>query len=683
MKLNSSIQYIKGIGPKKKKLFNNLGIKNIYDLLYYFPRNYEDNSNKKYLNEIKDKEDIVIKAKITRIELKKIKSNLSIVKLTIKDEKENIGNCSFFNQNYIKKLFKENEDVYIFGKAKLFMNKIDIQGKKIEKAFKYENEENLAINPVYPLTFGLKNEDIKTALKHVFESNTYIEDYISEDLRKTYKLCDLDYALRNIHFPKDKNSLKIAMYRIAFDEFFILQLGLFYLKEENIEKESNLIFETKRTKEFINNLPFKLTKAQNNVLKEVYEDFGSKKPMNRLIQGDVGSGKTIVAIVALLECAFNNYQGAFMAPTEILAMQHYEYLKEIATIYNMEVAILKGNMKKKEKEDVLLKLKSGEISIVVGTHALFNDDVEFKNLSLVVTDEQHRFGVNQRKKLNLKGDFTNVLVMSATPIPRTLALMVYGDLDVSIIDELPPGRKKIETIAIKKVKNDLAYKKALEEIKKGRQVYIVCPLIDDNEENELTSVYQLYEDLKSKYFKYEKIEILHGKLKNKEKDFIMNEFKDNKIKILIATTVIEVGINVPNASIMIIENSERFGLAQLHQLRGRVGRGSYESFCILIYDSNNEVTKKRMDVMQQTNDGFIIAKKDLELRGPGQFFGLKQHGVPELKVGNIFKHIKILNKAQNEAKKIIKEDSNLKINEALKIEIKRRFDLDKENMIIS
>lgn len=683
MNLNSSIQYIKGIGPKRKKLFNNLGIKNIYDLLYYFPRNYEDNSNKKYLNEVKDKEDIVIKAKIVKIELKKIKSNLSIVKLIIKDEKDNIGSCSFFNQNYIKKLFKENEEVYIFGKVKLFMNKIDIQGKKIEKAFKYENQENLAINPIYPLTFGLKNEDIKTALKHILESEVYISDYIDESLRNKYKLCDLDYALRNIHFPKDKNSLKIAMYRIAFDEFFILQLGLFYLKEENIEKDSNLIFQTKKTKNFIDSLPFKLTKAQNKVLKEVYEDFGSKKPMNRLIQGDVGSGKTIVAIVALLECAFNNYQGAFMAPTEILAIQHYEYLKEIATSYGINVAILKGNMKKKEKQDVLLKLKSGEISIVVGTHALFNDDVEFKNLSLVVTDEQHRFGVNQRKKLNLKGDFTNVLVMSATPIPRTLALMVYGDLDVSIIDELPPGRKKIETIAIKKTKNDLAYKKAVEEIKKGRQIYIVCPLIDDNEENELTSVYQLYEDLKSKYFQNQKIEILHGKLKNKEKDFIMNEFKENNIKVLIATTVIEVGINVPNASVMIIENSERFGLAQLHQLRGRVGRGSYKSFCILIYDSNNEVTKKRMEVMQETNDGFIIAKKDLELRGPGQFFGLKQHGVPELKIGNIFKHIKILNKAQNEAKIIIREDSNLKSNKNLEIEIKRRFNLNKEDMIVS
>ena len=434
--------------------------------------------------------------------------------------------------------------------------------------------------------------------------------------------------------------------------------------------------ENEKLKDIISSLPFKLTKAQNRALNEIIEDMKSPKVMNRLVQGDVGSGKTVVALLTLANCVLNGYQGALMAPTEILAEQHYISLTDTLKDFGMNVELLVGSLTKKQKEKVLEKVKNNEVDILIGTHALIEDKVEFNKLGLVITDEQHRFGVRQRNKLSSKGDNPNILVMTATPIPRTLALILYGDLDISIIDELPPGRQPIETIAIDKKKRDNVYNSFVRtEVEKGRQVYIVCPLVEESEAIEAKSALNLVEELKTEYFSDLRVGLLHGKMKGSEKDYIMKSFKNKELDILVSTTVIEVGVNVPNATLMIIENAERFGLAQLHQLRGRVGRGKHKSYCILIYASKSDVCKQRMSIMEETNDGFKISEKDLEIRGPGEFFGTRQHGIPELKVANIFKHMKILKLAQQEARYIIGNDFKLQNyeNKYLKSEVINKF----------
>ena len=476
--------------------------------------------------------------------------------------------------------------------------------------------------------------------------------------------------------PQDKQSLKIALYRMIFEEFLILQIGLFYFKS-GIDDSEGIKFEKKeKLNDIIKSLPFNLTNAQNRALSEVIEDMTSDNVMNRLVQGDVGSGKTIVAVLVLALSVLNGYQGALMAPTEILARQHYISLNETLSPFDIKVDLLVGSLTKKQKEKVLERIKNHEVDILIGTHALIEDNVEFNNLGIVVTDEQHRFGVRQRAKLSSKGSNPDILVMTATPIPRTLALILYGDLDISIIDELPPGRQPIDTRAFESKKRDFIYTNFIrDEITKGRQVYVVCPLVEESEAIEAKAAEDLRDELKEKYFSDLNVEVLHGKMKPSLKDKIMEDFKNNKIQILVSTTVIEVGVNVPNATLMIIENAERFGLAQLHQLRGRVGRGSHKSHCILIYSSKTNVCKERMEIMEETNDGFKISEKDLEIRGPGEFFGTRQHGIPELKVANIFKHIKILKLAQEESKFILKQDRNLEKSEhiLLKQEIVEKF----------
>ncbi|MFR9071077.1 MAG: ATP-dependent DNA helicase RecG, partial [Paraclostridium sp.] len=412
-------------------------------------------------------------------------------------------------------------------------------------------------------------------------------------------------------------------------------------------------------------------------LNEILNDMNSNKVMNRLVQGDVGSGKTVVALLSLANCVLNGYQGALMAPTEILAEQHYLSLNETLSQFGIKIGLLVGSLTKKQKEITLKKVKNNEIDILIGTHALIEDKVEFNNLGIVITDEQHRFGVRQRNKLSEKGYNPDILVMTATPIPRTLALILYGDLDISIIDELPPGRQPIETLAVYKDKRDRAYNSLVRsEVEKGRQVYIVCPLVEESESIEAKAAVDLVEELKSEYFADLRLGLLHGKMKPSEKDDIMKKFKNRELDILVSTTVIEVGVNVPNATLMIIENAERFGLAQLHQLRGRVGRGSHKSYCILIYSSKSEVCSQRMGIMEETTDGFKISEKDLEIRGPGEFFGTRQHGLPELKVANIFKHMKILKVAQQEARYIVGEDPKLVNyeNKDLKKEVLKKFE---------
>lgn len=673
--LYKDVQYVKGIGPKKADKLNKLGIFTLKDLLYYFPRQFEDRNNLKKIAQLEDGEKVTIKAVISSINTFSPKEGMTLTKIDVKDETGS-AKLVFFNKSYIKNTFRPGDSILVFGKVKKKFNNLELTSCELE--YLTNSPKNTCrFMPVYQLTYGVTNKEIMSIIRTVLEDKELIiQEYMPQRIIEKYRLCSIDFAVRNIHSPSSKESLKIALYRIVFEELLILQLGLFVFKSGR-NKEDGIKFETsKDLKKIISALPFKLTKAQNRALDEIIQDMNLEKIMNRLVQGDVGSGKTVVALLALANCVLNGYQGALMAPTEILAGQHYISLTESLKDFGINVGLLIGSLTKKQKDTVLEQIRNNEIDILIGTHALIEDKVEFNNIGLVITDEQHRFGVMQRSKLSLKGANPDILVMTATPIPRTLALILYGDLDISIIDELPPGRQPIETIAIEKSKRDRAYNNLVRrEVESGRQVYIVCPLVEESEAIEAKSAVELVEELRAEYFHDLRFGLLHGKMKSSEKDEVMERFKNKEIDILVSTTVIEVGVNVPNATLMIIENAERFGLAQLHQLRGRVGRGSHKSYCVLIYDSKTDVCRQRMAIMEETNDGFKISEKDLEIRGPGEFFGTRQHGLPELKVANLFKHIKILKLAQQEARYILGEDNNLQLKEnmALKKEIIDKF----------
>nr|WP_300527897.1 ATP-dependent DNA helicase RecG [Peptacetobacter sp.] len=673
--INESIQYVKGIGPKKAEKLNKLGIYTIKDLLYYFPRQFEDRSIIKKIAQLEDEEKVTVKALITNIESYTPKKGMTITRIDVKDD-TGFAKLTFFNREYIKNTFRVGDSILAFGKVKKNGRFVELNSCELE--YLSASPKNIGkLVPVYPLSYGVTNKDIMNTVRMVFESKDIkIPEYMPEYILKKYRLCGIEYAIKNIHFPKDKESLKIALYRLIFEELLVLQLGLFMYKGGSSDEKGILFKRNQRLDEVLKSLPFSLTRAQNRALNEIIDDMCSEKVMNRLVQGDVGSGKTVVALLALAECVFNGYQGALMAPTEILAQQHYESFTETFEDIGINVELLTGSVTKKQKEGILQRAKDGEIDILIGTHALIEDNVEFKNIGLVITDEQHRFGVRQRGKLSSKGESPDILVMTATPIPRTLALILYGDLDISIIDELPPGRQPIETIAVEKKKRGKVYNSLVRrEVDKGRQVYIVCPLVEESETLDITSATETAEEIKRDFFPDLRVGLLHGKMKPSEKDTIMTAFKNHELDILVSTTVIEVGVNVPNSTLMIIENAERFGLAQLHQLRGRVGRGKHQSYCVLIYGSNSEVCRKRMNIMEETNDGFKISEKDLEIRGPGEFFGTMQHGVPELKVANLFKHMKILKTVQQEARIIIGEDPTLDFKEyrGLKREIESKF----------
>lgn len=673
--LYKDVQYVKGIGPKKACKLNKLGIFTLKDLLYYFPRQFEDRNNLKKIAQLENDEKATIKAVISSINTFSPKEGMTLTKIDVKDETGS-AKLVFFNKTYIKNTFRPGDSILVFGKVKKRFNNLELTSCELE--YLTNSPKNTCrFMPVYQLTYGVTNKEIMSIIKTVLEDKELIiQEYMPQRIIEKYRLCNIDFAVRNIHSPSNKESLKIALYRIVFEELLILQLGLFVFKSGR-NKENGIKFTISESlKNIISSLPFKLTKAQNRALDEIINDMNSDKIMNRLLQGDVGSGKTVVALLALANCVLNGYQGALMAPTEILAGQHYISLTETLKDFGINVGLLIGSLTKKQKDTVLEQIKNNEIDILIGTHALIEDKVEFNNIGLVITDEQHRFGVMQRSRLSLKGINPDILVMTATPIPRTLALILYGDLDISIIDELPPGRQPIETLAIEKSKRDRAYNNLVRrEVESGRQVYIVCPLVEESEAIEAKSAVELVEELRAEYFSDLRLGLLHGKMKSSEKDEVMSNFKNKEIDILVSTTVIEVGVNVPNATLMIIENAERFGLAQLHQLRGRVGRGSHKSYCVLIYDSKTDVCRQRMSIMEETNDGFRISEKDLEIRGPGEFFGTRQHGLPELKVANLFKHIKILKLAQQEARYILGEDNNLQLKEniPLKNEIIDKF----------
>ena len=548
-----------------------------------------------------------------------------------------------------------------FGKISNKYGKIDLTSPVFDEIEKKNNTGKII--PLYPLTFSLSQNTIRkiieNGLKDV-EEDGGLKETLPQYILNEYKLEEINKAIETVHFPKEFADFEIARKRFVFEELLSTQLALLQLKNSNLKDHKGIRFsKDAHMSDVINSLPFNLTKAQLRVLEEIDKNMEQDKSMNRLLQGDVGSGKTVVAMISAYKAVKSGYQVAVLAPTAILATQHLENFQKILKKFDIRCELLISGITKKKKTEILEKLQNGEIDILIGTHAMLEENVTFKNLGLVVTDEQHRFGVKQRTTMAQKGENPDVLVMSATPIPRTLALILYGDLDISVIDELPPNRKKIETFAVTKALEDRVNNFVKKQVDEGRQAYIVCPLVEESEENDLQSVISLYEKCKAEVFPNYRIEYIHGKMKQKEKDDIMERFKNGEIDILISTTVIEVGVDVPNSSIMVIEDAQRFGLAQLHQLRGRVGRGEYQSYCILKYEGKGKNTRERMKIMTQTNDGFVISQKDLELRGSGDFFGTNQHGIPDFKIANLFTDIDILKLAQEAAIKIVNDDEKL------------------------
>ena len=679
--LNKNIQYIKGVGPARVKLLNKLGIHTLNDIINYYPRTYEDRSKTKKLSDVYDGEEILIIAKvITKLVVRKIRKGLTIYKVIVSD---NSNNCeiTWYNQEYIKEKIRQGNTYKFYGKVSNKYGKLEMNTPIVEDINVSKNTGKIV--PIYSLTNNLTQNVLRAIVENAIkEISGRIVETLPDYILKEYNLCNLEYAIKKIHFPNNFSEYNIARKRLAFEEIMIMQLLLMKLKK-NYNNELNGIQFDKNIKmsDVINDLPYKLTKAQLRVLEEIDSDMESKKCMNRLLQGDVGSGKTVVSIIASYKAVKSGMQVAIMAPTAILASQHLEEFNKILSKYDIKCELLISSITKKNKNEILEKLKNGEIDIIIGTHALLEENVVFNKLGLVVTDEQHRFGVKQREKIISKGTNPDTIVMTATPIPRTLALILYADLDISIIDELPPNRKKIDTFAVTKSLENRVNNFIKKQINEGRQVYVVCPLVEESEEINAKSVLELAEKYKNEIFKDYKVEYLHGKMKAKEKDEIMEEFKKGNIDILISTTVIEVGVNVPNASIMVVENAERFGLAQLHQLRGRVGRGEYKSYCILKYQGNSDVIRQRMKIMQDTNDGFVISEKDLELRGSGEFFGTKQHGLPEFKIANIYQDMEMLKSIQSIAIKILNEDPELKLEKNIRFKkiidskLKERIDL--------
>ena len=668
-------KYIKGVGPNRVKQLNKLGIYNLEDVITYYPRGYEDRGKAKLIAELVDGEEALIEVTcVSKMSEVRIRKNMAIYKLIVRDDSASCT-LTWFNSFYLKDKFKVGEKYKFFGKVKRRINQIEMMSPVYDE--ESTNKNTGKIIPIYPSTYELSQNVLRGIIENgLKEVGNELKETLPQYLMEEYGIADLNTAIHQIHFPNNFKEYEKARKRLVFEELLIMQLALLNLKDKYTKDVDGIQFsENARMSEIIDALPFKLTNAQKRVLEEIDLDMENKKMMNRLLQGDVGSGKTAVSMCAAYKAVKSGYQVAVMVPTAILAKQHYENFKKLLSNFDITCELLVSGITKKQKEDILERLKNGYINVIIGTHALIEENVEFQKLGLVVTDEQHRFGVRQRGILNSKGKNPDVLVMTATPIPRTLALILYGDLDISIIDELPPNRQKIETCAVTPSKEDRVNNFLKEQIKDGRQVYVVCPLVEESEEINAKSVLEIFEKYKNDTFKEFNVEYLHGKMKPKEKEQIMQDFKDKKIDILISTTVIEVGVDVPNASVMVIENAERFGLATLHQLRGRVGRGKYKSYCILKYKGNSEQTRERMKIMVETNDGFKVSEKDLEMRGSGEFFGTKQHGLPEFKIANLFEDMQILKQVQSLAMKILQEDKILELekNKILKTTVDKKF----------
>lgn len=681
MKLTDSVQYIKGVGPKKKAELNKLGIATVYDLLTYFPRTYEDQSVLTHIADLHAGETATVSGTIVNLHEQSGRRGLSILTAFLNDG-TGILQVTWFNQKYLKNKLKIGRRVFVSGKPTYAYGG---QGAFAMSQLHYfqvldkgEQPEGLCgILPVYPANERLNQKFFRTLLQEVLKEDLELPELIPESICRAYHLLGRREALQAVHFPENGEELKKARYRLAFSELYLIQCGLLLLKKQSQETDLGIRFQPNGplVKKVTGSLPFTLTNDQQRTWQEICRDMERPVTMRRLVQGDVGSGKTVIAMLALVKAVENGWQGAMMAPTEILASQHYENLSRQLAPFGIRVGFLSGHLTPAKRRTMYETIAKHEVDIVIGTHALIQDAVHFARLGLVITDEQHRFGIAQRAELEKKGShIPDVLVMTATPIPRTMTLTVYGDLDVSLIKQLPPGRQPIRTFVRRPDRRELIYNYVRSQIEAGRQAYVVCPLIEMNEESDLPSAEEVYDELRWGIFRGIPCGLVHGRLPAAEKERVMQEFYENKIKLLVSTTVIEVGVNVPNASIMVIEHAERFGLAQLHQLRGRIGRGQYASYCILVSEGKTENARERLKIMAETNDGFKLAEEDLRLRGPGQFFGSLQHGLPDLKIARVPEDIDILLAAHKAAEATLRSKGDLDfIRPALMLQYKEKF----------
>lgn len=639
------LRMIKGVGENRAKLFERLGLFTVGDLLQYYPRDYEDRSVFKPLDQLTDGESVSVRVKfVSELTQTRPRRNLSLMRGLVSDG-TGVMTVVWFNQPFVKDSIQLSMEYNLFGQVKVTGTKLEMHNPVVEST-ESEKKGIGHILPVYPLTRGITQNQLRVIMSHAVKAfNGSMEDILPISIRNAYKLSEAYFSIEQIHFPQNHANIEMARKRLVFEELLLMQLSLLAIKGTS-RNEQGMAFDRVEMEPFLDKLCFKLTRAQMRVWQETEHDMEQSVQMNRLIQGDVGSGKTVIAMLALYKAVKSGYQGAFMVPTEILAEQHYRTLQPFFEQFGIQVGLLTGSIKKKEKEFVKNSVFQGMIDILIGTHAVLEEDVEFNNLGLVITDEQHRFGVRQRARLSIKGVSPDLLVMTATPIPRTLTLALYGDLDVSVIDELPPDRKPIKTYSVDDSKRERVYAFIRKNVAEGRQAYIVCPLVEDSEEIDAESATGLLEKIQEHELKGLRTGLIHGKMKANDKEEVMRLFVKGELDVLVSTTVIEVGVNVPNASIMVIENAERFGLSQLHQLRGRVGRGQWQSFCILFNQGRSKIAKQRMEIMAQSNDGFVIADKDLELRGPGDIFGIRQHGLPEFKITNLYQDMAVLKSVQ-------------------------------------
>ena len=660
MNTESPITALKGIGEKTAALFHRVGVDTVGELLSYYPRTYDVYEPPVTFANIEEDKIQAVTGFVRKAPVSARAGRTTVTTLTLEEFGEHL-HLSWFHMPFLRNSLTPGSTWIFRGRVQKKKGRLLMEQPEIFTPEAYE-EKLHAMQPVYSLTSGLSNKTVEKAVRQALEEITLEKEYLPEDIRTGQQLAESNFAARAIHFPADKEELLLARRRLVFDEFFIFILALRQLREKRDQQENRcVISEGERVRQLFSALPYELTGAQKRVLGEIEKDLKSSSVMNRLVQGDVGSGKTIVAAAALLAAADSGFQGAFMAPTEVLARQHAASLQELFERLEpkTEIVLLTGSMTAKEKREAYEKIASGEADLVIGTHALIQDKVTFKKLGLVVTDEQHRFGVRQRETLAGKGDTPHVLVMSATPIPRTLAIIIYGDLDISVIDELPANRLPIKSCVVDESYRPTAYRFLEKEVFAGRQVYIICPMVEENPELEIENVVDYAKKLREALDPSISVAYLHGKMKPSEKNEIMEAFASGNIQVLVSTTVVEVGVNVPNATVMMVENAERFGLAQLHQLRGRVGRGGHQSYCIFISGTKSKDTKKRLEILKKSNDGFYIASEDLKLRGPGDLFGVRQSGLLEFKIGDIFTDARILQEASEEAAKLEEKDPEL------------------------
>lgn len=656
MQLYDNVSSLKGIGPKKAEAFAKAGIETLEDLLYFFPRKYEDRREEIPVGALAPGKDCLICGKVLsrRYAGNPYKKNTPLT-LLVSDDTGTIE-IVFFNGRYIANLFNVNQTYTFYGRVTSNFDRLQMVHPEFHRAG--DPADVRGIIPVYPQIAGISQNEIRKLQLSAAALYEELPEWLPEDIVEANRLASPAFAIEHIHFPKDGAQMLQSKFRLIFDELLTLETGLFYIKNETRKDTGGIVIDGDRADVFMKGLPFTLTEGQQAAWKDIKADLASEKVMSRLVQGDVGSGKTAVAELAMFAAAKCGFQSVMMAPTELLAKQHLASLTKDFAPYGLSVGLLCSSMKAVEKRQTMEKLEKGEIQVLVGTHAVIQPDVKFKKLGMVITDEQHRFGVSQRSLLSKKGQNPNVLVMTATPIPRTLAVILYGDLDISQIRTMPKGRKAIKTSMFHGDERGRVYGFVKKQLTAGRQAYVVAPLIEESEKVDAKSAEELYKELSAKLKGFQ-VALVHGAMKQDEKDFIMNEFSKGLIDVLVSTVVIEVGINVPNAAVMVIENSERFGLAQLHQLRGRVGRGGDQSYCFLICGSDSEVAKERSRIMCDTTDGFEIAEQDLRLRGPGELFGTRQHGLPEMHISDLVRHADVLEKAKDAAKKIIDKDPDL------------------------